>query len=100
MLLEKYKIVLLIFKSYYSNIYISINQDNVILGSDYPFPLGELDPPGGLIEQSDYSNELKVILFVKVLLMKLLKTFLLILTYHFKDKLLFKNGMKFLGIDA
>jgi len=86
MLLEKYKIVLLIFKSYYSNIYISINQDNVILGSDYPFPLGELDPPGGLIEQSDY--------------MKLLKTFLLILTYHFKDKLLFKNGMKFLGIDA
>jgi aminocarboxymuconate-semialdehyde decarboxylase len=44
-----------------------------MLGSDYPFPLGELNP-GSLIQSSKYSNELK-------------------------EKLLFKNGMKFIGAE-
>jgi aminocarboxymuconate-semialdehyde decarboxylase len=36
-----------------------IGKDRIILGSDYPFPLGELDV-GRLIEASDYDQELKV----------------------------------------
>lgn len=51
-----------------------IGEDNIILGSDYPFPLGELNPPGGLIDRSTHSDELK-------------------------EKLLYKNGMKFLGYE-
>lgn len=39
-----------------------IGRDRVVLGSDYPFPLGELDV-GRLIEQSDYSDDLKVTSF-------------------------------------
>jgi aminocarboxymuconate-semialdehyde decarboxylase len=29
----------------------TVGHDKICCGSDYPFPLGELDPPGGLIEQ-------------------------------------------------
>ena len=36
-----------------------IGKNRVILGSDYPFPLGELNV-GHLIETSDYDDELKV----------------------------------------
>jgi aminocarboxymuconate-semialdehyde decarboxylase len=46
--------------------------DNICLGSDYPFPLGELHP-GLLIEQMNFENELK-------------------------EKLLFKNAKDWLGI--
>jgi aminocarboxymuconate-semialdehyde decarboxylase len=42
-----------------------IGRDRVVLGSDYPFPLGELDV-GRLIEQSDYSDDLKVPFFKPV----------------------------------
>lgn len=34
-------------------------QDRVVLGSDYPFPLGE-HHPGKLIEEVDFSPNLKV----------------------------------------
>ena len=39
--------------------YLFTQQDRVILGSDYPFPLGE-HHPGKLIETSDLADELKV----------------------------------------
>lgn len=48
--------------------------DNVVLGSDYPFPLGEADHPGNLIEKSDLENDVK-------------------------EKLLWKNAAKFLGME-
>ena len=35
-------------------------QDRVMLGTDYPFPLGELEP-GSLIESMDDLGSLKVI---------------------------------------
>ena len=35
-----------------------MGSERIALGSDYPFPLGELEP-GKLIQTSDYSNELK-----------------------------------------
>ncbi len=35
-------------------------KDKIILGSDYPFPLGE-ENVGALIESSNYSNALKVV---------------------------------------
>jgi aminocarboxymuconate-semialdehyde decarboxylase len=35
-----------------------IGEDKIVLGSDYPFPLGEL-APGSLIESMEYSHELK-----------------------------------------
>ncbi|ELU12235.1 hypothetical protein CAPTEDRAFT_99430 [Capitella teleta] len=51
-----------------------IGQDNVMLGTDYPFPLGELDC-GSLIESmEDFDQELK-------------------------DKLLADNAIRFLGLD-
>ncbi|XP_002155222.3 2-amino-3-carboxymuconate-6-semialdehyde decarboxylase isoform X1 [Hydra vulgaris] len=50
-----------------------IGDDRVIMGSDYPFPLGEHEP-GKLIEQSLFSNEVK-------------------------EKLLAQNAVEFLGID-
>ncbi len=28
-------------------------QDKIILGSDYPFPLGELNPPGKIIDEME-----------------------------------------------
>ncbi|MBV6479974.1 MAG: hypothetical protein HGGPFJEG_02781 [Ignavibacteria bacterium] len=49
-----------------------IGEDKVILGSDYPFPLGE-HVPGKLIESSDF------------------------LTDIIKEKLLWKNSLEFLG---
>ena len=33
-------------------------KDKIMLGTDYPFPLGELEP-GKLIESSDYEKETK-----------------------------------------
>ena len=36
-------------------------KDKIILGSDYPFPLGELNPPGKVIDSmTNFSKELKV----------------------------------------
>jgi aminocarboxymuconate-semialdehyde decarboxylase len=32
--------------------------DNIALGTDYPFPLGELEP-GKLIENSQFSDDIK-----------------------------------------
>nr|AIF17175.1 amidohydrolase 2 (ACMSD) [uncultured marine group II/III euryarchaeote KM3_76_C12] len=49
-----------------------IGNEKVALGSDYPFPLGELEP-GKLIESSNYSNETK-------------------------DKFLFENAFDWLGL--
>lgn len=51
-----------------------IGEDKVVLGSDYPFPLGELDPPGKIIESSNLDDRLK-------------------------SKLLVDNACDFLGID-
>ncbi len=50
-----------------------VGADKIALGTDYPFPLGELEP-GQLIESSDFSNEEK-------------------------DKLLFQNALDWLGLD-
>ncbi|XP_078259543.1 2-amino-3-carboxymuconate-6-semialdehyde decarboxylase isoform X2 [Rhinoraja longicauda] len=51
-----------------------IGEDNVMLGTDYPFPLGELKP-GNLIESmEEFDNELK-------------------------EKLLAKNALDFLGLE-
>jgi aminocarboxymuconate-semialdehyde decarboxylase len=50
-----------------------IGPDKICCGSDYPFPLGELDPPGGLIEQ-----------FIK--------------DEHLKNKLLHQNALEWLGM--
>ncbi|MBS1729575.1 MAG: amidohydrolase [Bacteroidetes bacterium] len=49
-----------------------MGEDKICLGTDYPFPLGELSP-GTLIESMEFSNELK-------------------------EKMLGKNAMKWLGI--
>uniref|UniRef100_A0A6A7GE65 2-amino-3-carboxymuconate-6-semialdehyde decarboxylase n=1 Tax=Hirondellea gigas TaxID=1518452 RepID=A0A6A7GE65_9CRUS len=50
-----------------------VGQDKVVLGTDYPFPLGEW-VPGSLIESMKWSDEQK-------------------------SKLLWKNGLDFLGLD-
>lgn len=42
------------------NILVLLSQDKVMLGTDYPFPLGELQP-GSLIESmEEFDNTLKV----------------------------------------
>ena len=55
-------------------------QDRVILGTDYPFPLGEVHGfagayPGKVIQEMKYDEKLK-------------------------KKLLFDNAMEFLGLDS
>jgi aminocarboxymuconate-semialdehyde decarboxylase len=50
-----------------------MGRENICMGSDYPFPLGE-QHPGKLIESMNYTQELK-------------------------DKLLFKNAQQWLGIN-
>lgn len=50
-----------------------IGEDNIVMGSDYPFPLGE-QHPGKLIEGMQELND------------------------YVKEKLLWKNALKFLGI--
>ena len=35
-----------------------VGKDKVMLGTDYPFPLGDLEP-GKLIESSDYNDKTK-----------------------------------------
>lgn len=50
-----------------------IGEDRIVMGSDYPFPLGE-HVPGKLIESMDFDDDLR-------------------------DKLLVKNACDFLGID-
>lgn len=35
-------------------------QDKVILGTDYPFPLGELEPGKLIDSMEDFDNKLKV----------------------------------------
>ncbi|CAF4558242.1 unnamed protein product [Rotaria sp. Silwood1] len=49
-----------------------MGENKICLGTDYPFPLGELTP-GKLIEEMDFGNELK-------------------------EKLLWKNAIEFLGV--
>ena len=49
-----------------------VGEDKIALGTDYPFPLGELNP-GKLIESSKYSKEIK-------------------------EKLLFQNALNWLGL--
>ena len=39
-----------------------VGEDKIALGSDYPFPLGELSP-GKLIEESDFNEETKEKMF-------------------------------------
>lgn len=53
----------------------TLGEDKVMLGSDYPYPLGEIDRPGRLVETSDFDNSIK-------------------------EKLLWKNAAGFLGIDT
>lgn len=36
----------------------------MILGSDYPYPLGELDPPGKTIDSSNIPDAIKVLSFL------------------------------------
>lgn len=50
--------------------------DHVILGTDYPFPLGEIDDPGGLIESVYATDE------------------------DIKQKLLWDNAVEFLGLTS
>ncbi|KAM7302038.1 2-amino-3-carboxymuconate-6-semialdehyde decarboxylase [Ixodes scapularis] len=52
----------------------TLGEDKVMLGSDYPFPLGEADLPGRLIEESSFSETIK-------------------------EKLLWRNAAAFLGVD-
>ena len=33
-----------------------MGKDRIILGSDYPFPLGEIDYPGRVVELSDFTE--------------------------------------------
>ncbi|KAH6939421.1 hypothetical protein HPB50_017819 [Hyalomma asiaticum] len=51
-----------------------LGQDRVMLGSDYPYPLGEIERPGRLIERSGLEDSLK-------------------------EMLLWKNAASFLGIE-
>lgn len=39
-----------------------VGADQIMLGSDYPFPLGELEP-GSLIDSTNYDDEIKEMLF-------------------------------------
>jgi len=50
-----------------------VGADKIVCGSDYPFPLGE-DPPGSLVEKATF------------------------LTSEEKEKILWKNGLEFLGV--
>lgn len=51
--------------------------DHIILGTDYPFPLGEIDRPGGLIDDVYGSHE----------------------DSETRERLLWKNAVDFLGLD-
>ncbi|MPC76976.1 2-amino-3-carboxymuconate-6-semialdehyde decarboxylase [Portunus trituberculatus] len=51
-----------------------MGEDRVVLGSDYPFPLGE-HLPGGLIQSSDLPDDTK-------------------------KNLLFHNALDFLGVES
>lgn len=44
-----------------------IGEDRIMLGTDYPFPLGELSP-GSLIESSDFDQSIKVYIFFSILM--------------------------------
>lgn len=50
-----------------------IGEDRVCFGSDYPFPLGETERPGALVERARIADELR-------------------------EKLLWRNGAEFLGL--
>ncbi|KAG0433059.1 hypothetical protein HPB47_020267 [Ixodes persulcatus] len=41
----------------------TLGEDKVMLGSDYPFPLGEADLPGRLIEESSFGETIKMLKF-------------------------------------
>jgi aminocarboxymuconate-semialdehyde decarboxylase len=54
-------------------------EDRIMLGSDYPFPLGEIDRPGALIESTDLATSPKT-------------------TAEIREKLLYKNAISFLKL--
>lgn len=54
--------------------------DRIILGSDYPFPLGEIDCPGRLVEQLSGNEE---------------ETF----STDAKNRILWRNAARFLKLD-
>ena len=45
------------------NVHVFLFQDKVMLGTDYPFPLGELQP-GSLIESMDEFDDTLKVMFV------------------------------------
>ena len=51
-----------------------MGEDRICLGTDYPFPLGELEP-GKLIKESEFSDSVK-------------------------EKLLLKNALEWLGLEG
>lgn len=66
-------------------------QDNIVLGTDYPFPLGELEP-GRLIERSHLALESKV---------NLLCYFLKCMSFmfhRFQKKLLWQNALRMFNL--
>lgn len=54
-------------------------EDRIMLGSDYPFPLGEIDRPGQLIETTQLAKESAD-------------------TERIRQKLLWENAAKFLKL--
>ena len=66
-----------------------------MLGTDYPFPLGE-HFPGSLIESvEEFDQTLKVFIFLLKILHHLSNKFQL----NSKEKLLYENALKFLNVD-
>lgn len=56
-------------------------EDRIMLGSDYPFPLGEIDRPGRLIESMQFADDPDK-------------------SQTIKEKLLWRNAHHFLRIHA
>ena len=73
----------------------NIFQDRVMLGTDYPFPLGEVliadAYPGKVIKESEFSPHIKVRL--RHTISRLSDTIL-------QKKLLWDNAMEFLNLDG
>ena len=73
----------------------TVGEDNVILGSDYPFPLGE-HHPGKLVESVlDWDQETKVRMVGGWLL-----EFYAFIFNGWQQKLLGMNAMKFLDLES
>ena len=76
-------------------------QDRIILGSDYPFPLGETTT-GKLVESSDLDERIKVgmffFIFIYFLCQQISRSCILSFPCS-KEKILYKNGMEFIGLN-